>query len=171
MKNPNLDSFLKVDCVLNRIQQLVLVSALSVAATSIASTTTSSSANGNMNVYLTVLKACTVSVSDMNFGEQYSNAGDQTTDATASVICTQGTNYKLTADAAHDYMLNDGNGNKVAYKLYTDQAGQVPMTTGTTETGTGAPQQLKIYGKIAASSLQQAPAGKYKDTVSILVDY
>ncbi|MGF7483547.1 spore coat protein U domain-containing protein [Providencia sp. SP181] len=158
--------------MLNKFQYLALVSTFGVAVTAFASTTTtSSSTNGNMNVYLTVLKACTVSVSDMNFGEQYSNAGDQTTDATASVVCTQGTDYRLTADAAHDYVLNDGNGNKVAYKLYTDQAGQVPMTTGTTETGTGAPQQLKIYGKIAASSLQQAPAGKYKDTVSILVDY
>lgn len=162
----------QVSFVLNKIKYLVLIGAVSVTVSSFASTTTDSKkANGNMNVSLTVLKACTVSVSDMSFGEQYSNAGDRTTDATASVICTQGTEYSLTADAAHDYTLNDGNGNKVAYKLYADEAGQVPMTVGATNTGNGATQELKIYGKIAANSLQQAPAGIYQDTVSILVDY
>lgn len=157
--------------MLKKIKYLSLITVLCTSAGTLASTTTSEQISANMNVYLTVLKACTVSVSDMNFGSQFSNAGEQTTDATASVTCTQGTNYKLTTDAADDYMLEDNSGNKVAYTLYTDQAGKVPMTTGTAETGTGSVQQLKIYGKIAANTLQQAPAGIYKDTVSILVDY
>ena len=153
------------------IKYLGLVAILCASATTFASTITSEKISANMNVYLTVLKACTVSVSDMNFGNQFSNAGEQTTDATASVTCTQGTNYKLTADAADEYALTDNSGNKVSYALYTDQAGKIPMTTGTAETGTGSAQQVKIYGKIAANTLKQAPAGVYKDTVSILVDY
>lgn len=128
-------------------------------------------ASANMNVYLTVLKSCTVSVSDMSFGNQFSNSGDQKTDTNATVTCTPGTGYKLSVDAMKQYELKDNSGNKVTYTLYADQAGKVPMITGTTETGTGSPQQLKIYGKIAADSLQDAHAGIYKDTVSILVDY
>lgn len=153
------------------IKPLIFAVAMSTSVTTFAGTPVSEQVSANMNVYLTVLKACTVSVSDMNFGEQYSTAGDLATDATASVTCTPGTGYKLTADAADDYLLDDGHGNKVTYSLFTDQAGKVPMTTGMAETGTGTAQQLKIYGKIASDSLKQAPAGIYKDTVSILVDY
>ncbi|MEM8422792.1 spore coat U domain-containing protein [Morganella morganii] len=153
------------------IKPLIFAVAMSTSVTTFAGTPVSEQVSANMNVYLTVLKACTVSVSDMNFGEQYSTAGDLDTDVTASVTCTPGTGYKLTADAADDYLLDDGNGHKVTYSLFTDQAGKIPMTTGMAETGTGTAQQLKIYGKIASNSLQQAPAGIYKDTVSILVDY
>lgn len=46
-------------------------------------------ATANMNVSLTVLKACSITASDMSFGKQYSNAGDLSVSTTASVVCTK----------------------------------------------------------------------------------
>lgn len=125
----------------------------------------------NMNVYLTVLKACTVSVSDMDFGQQYSNAGALKSEATASVTCTNGTSYKLSSADTNDFKLMNDQGNSIKYVLYTDSAESELLKDGIAGTGDGTNQQLKIYGKITADDLKLANAGVYKDTVSILVDY
>ncbi|WP_294902023.1 Csu type fimbrial protein [Tatumella sp. UBA2305] len=135
------------------------------------SSTYTAQATANMNVYLTVLKACSISASEMNFGKKYSNAGDLSAEATANVVCTKNTPYKLSSDSSHDYEMSDTSGNKIAYNLYTDQAATTALTSGTTQTGTGLEQNIKIYGQVSANALKVAPAGDYTDTVLLKIDY
>ncbi len=134
-------------------------------------TTYTAQATANMNVSLTVLKACSITAGDMNFGNQYSNAGDLSAEATASVVCTKNTPYKLSSDSSHDYEMSDSSGNKIAYSLYSDEAASTALTSGTTETGTGEEQDLKIYGQVSSGALKVAPAGDYTDTVLLKIDY
>lgn len=125
----------------------------------------------NMNVYLTVLKACSISAGDMNFGTQYSNAGALPAQATASVVCTKNTPYQLSSDSSHDYEMSDKNGDKVAYSLYSDAAKTSALTSGYSQVGTGQEQDLTIYGQVSAAALSAAPAGDYTDTVLLRIDY
>ena len=149
-----------------------LSSALGFTSASYASDSTyTEQATANMNVSLTVLKACSITANDMNFGKQYSNAGDLSVQTTASVICTKNTPYNVSSDSSHDYEMSDTNGDKIAYSLFADQAASTPFTTGTTGTGTGVAQNINIYGKVATAALQVAPAGDYNDTVLLKVDY
>ena len=149
-----------------------LSSSLVFTSASFATTATyTAQATANMNVSLTVLKACSITASDMNFGKQYSNAGDLSVQTTAAVVCTKNTPYELSSDSSHDYEMSDTNGDKIAYSLYADQASSTPFTTGTTGTGTGVAQNINIYGKVGSSALQVAPAGDYTDTVLLSVDY
>ncbi len=136
-----------------------------------ADTTYTAQATANMNVYLTVLKACSITAGDMNFGSQYSNAGALSAEATASVVCTKNTPYELSSDSSHDYEMSDTSGNKIAYSLYSDEAASSALTSGTTNTGTGEEQDIKIYGQVSSDALKVAPAGDYTDTVLLKIDY
>lgn len=128
-------------------------------------------ATANMNVSLTVLKACSITANDMAFGKQYSNAGDLSISTTASVVCTKNTPYKVSSDTSHDYQMSDANGDKIAYSLYADKTATTPFTTGSTGTGSGVTQNINIYGQVSSAALQVAPAGDYTDTVMLTVDY
>lgn len=134
---------------------------------------TPSTATGDMNVKLTVVKSCSVTVDDMDFGSHGSNDGLITTISHANVTCTNGTGYTVGTDASHDYEMQSSDGtNKVAYAIYGDKTGTSNLSQTTIPgTGTGAVQAVPLYGAVTSDALQAAPAGDYSDTVTLTVTY
>ncbi|GAA0487934.1 MULTISPECIES: spore coat U domain-containing protein [Tatumella] len=155
-------------------KSLVLSSLSSALLFSVMAHADTSSATANMNVKLTVQKACTISMGDLDFGTQNSNAGDVSRTATGSVTCTKDTAYNITAASNSGYNLSDTKGDKVSYAIYADANHQTNLSASvasTSGTGTGIAQPVNIYGVINGTSLQTAPVGDYTDKVTLTVNY
>lgn len=133
----------------------------------------------NMNVYLTVVAACNMTVDDMDFGTHASNEGLLRARSNARITCTKGAPYKLTADSSHTYkMVSKTTTDQVSYTLYSDSAGQVPLamdlptdTSEPTGTGSGAVQVVPVYGRVTAADLAAANVGSYSDIVTLQLTY
>jgi len=140
----------------------------------------------DMQVTLTVLKACTLSTNPLKFANAYSNAGAQEANTTATVTCTKDTGYYLTASSANSYNMmgstavgstGKSTSSSIAYTLAATMDGDTTrqdLTTASTDvasTGTGSAQTVTLYGDVTASALQNAPAGDYSDTVTLTVNY
>jgi spore coat protein U-like protein len=132
-------------------------------------------------VRATVAASCTVSVSNMDFGIIDATVVapvDQT--AIISVTCTNASSYTVGLDMG-GHPQNDGpsgrqmtNGvNMLAYGLYHDPAATTGwgLEAGTTATGvgTGGHQTLTVFGQIFSD--QVAFAGRYSDSVMVVVNY
>jgi spore coat protein U-like protein len=149
----------------------------------------SNPATTTFQVKLTVLKACTVTATDLNFGSQDANAAafNEATAGTVTVTCSKTTPYKVgLAPLAANGGTANGTGNmvsttapatnldKVAYTLYSDAARTSPWgnTVGTNTvngTGTGAAAAaLQVYGKVASANVTP---DSYADTVTVNVTY
>ncbi|MBB3195311.1 Csu type fimbrial protein [Roseateles terrae] len=144
-----------------------------------------SSASGSLEVGATIVVACTVSGSTLNFGTaidplQSNGAIDASTNL--SVTCTRTTPYSVALSAgAHAGGLNafgsramKSGTHTLAYQLYLDAARSQVWGNGTnssvyTGTGTGSIQQLTIYGRLP--SVAQAAPGDYSDTVTVTITY
>jgi spore coat protein U-like protein len=144
------------------------------------------SAGGSFQVQATVVSACTVSGSLMNFGAAIDPlAASVPLDAssTLTVQCTNTTPYSVALNAG----LNAGGAanftsramksgsNTLGYQLYLD-AGRSSIWgdgTGTslpvTGTGSGSNQSLTIYGRVP--SLSGVIPGAYTDTVTVTISY
>ncbi len=151
---------------------LVAMPAVAIAATA---TTT-------FQVTATVISVCTVSATDLAFGNYDASAGvpnDNT--STVSVTCSNGSPYTVALDAgtgtgatvAVRRMSNGGN--TLNYSMYTT-AGRTTVwgdgTGGTSTqpgTGNGAGQNFTVYGRIPTG--QFVTAGNYADTVTATVTY
>ncbi len=136
----------------------------------------------SFTVSATVLASCSVSATNLSFGNYTASSGtnlDAT--STVSVTCTNGQAYTIALDGgsvAADVSartMSDGAAHTLAYSLYTD-AGRTTLwgdgTSGTSTvagTGDGTQQDATVYGRIAAS--QFAAAGSYTDTVTVTVSY
>jgi len=141
---------------------------------------------GTMPVIATVISACAVSASVLNFGTSI----DPTTailpvDATStmSVTCTATTAYTIALDAG----LNAAGAtnfsaraikfgaNTIGYQVYTAAGRTTVWGDGTASTstvggtGNGLLQTLTVYGRLPA--LSGAVPGIYTDTVTITITY
>lgn len=151
---------------------LVAMPAVGIAATA---TTT-------FQVTATVISVCTVSATDLAFGNYDASAGapnDNT--STVSVTCSNGSPYTVALNAgtgtgatvAVRRMSNGGN--TLDYSMYTT-AGRTTVwadgTGGTSTqagTGNGAGQNFTVFGRIPTG--QFVTAGNYADTVTATVTY
>lgn len=138
-------------------------------------------ASTTMNVTATVLSTCTVSATDLGFGNYNPISGADLDGATSiSVTCTNGTSYNVgisTGAGAGATVavrkMTDG-ANTLNYTLYRD-AGRtnvwgVTIATDTlTGTGSGAAQPIDVYGRVPGG--QTVASGGYTDTVTITVTY
>jgi len=103
---------------------------------------------------------------------------------TVTVTCTSGdaTNITLgqganaangSTDAAPLRQMKDSGTDVLSYALYQDSARTTAWgntsATGVDETGTGAAQNVTVYGAVAAG--QNVPAGSYSDTVVATVTF
>ncbi|MBQ1766983.1 MAG: spore coat protein U domain-containing protein [Aquincola sp.] len=134
----------------------------------------------------TVVSACTVSGSLLNFGsaiDALSAAVPVDASSTLAVQCTNTTPYAVSLSAG----VNAGGGtnfasrtmkngsHSMAYQLYTDASRATVWGDGTasssqvTGTGSGSSQTLTIYGRIP--SLTGAVPGTYSDTVTVTISY
>jgi spore coat protein U-like protein len=126
----------------------------------------------------TVMATCTVSATDLNFGNYSGTQIDTTT--TISVTCTNSTSWYVN--------LNDGfnpgngftpqmsgpNGTLLYYSKYQDAArtqywGNTYNYDGEGGTGTGLAQSLTAYARLFGGA--NVPQGAYSDTIGVTVTY
>jgi len=149
---------------------------------------------GSMSVTATVLPACTVSTTPLDFGTLSTTSQTPAT-STITVNCDQGTPYRIDIDAGlynigvngfdYRYMKKTGTApadgtNTARYHLYQDigltilwgDNGATFCPTcaapGKTGTGTGTADIHTVYGMAPASI--NGP-GSYSDTVTVTVNY
>lgn len=129
---------------------------------------------------VTVLPVCTVTATDLNFGNAGLLAGSNH-DGTSSisVTCVSDTQYKigldngLHANGTTRRMLGSG-GQLVRYELYSNNGrttrwGNTPTVDTVDKTGNGNAQTATVYGRVPA---QSTPAsGTYTDTITVTVTY
>lgn len=143
------------------------------------------SSSASMSVSALVSDNCTISAAALSFGA-YDPASGTATDGSANltVQCTldasaniqlgQGANADTgSTDAAPLRRLADGAGNFLSYQLDQDAAHMTTWGntagTGMAHTGTGASEQITVYGRIAAS--QNVPAGSFADSVLATINF
>jgi len=168
-----------------RLLGLTVASALSLAASSGVQAGTATS---SLSVTATVSANCTITTQPVAFGAydpivaNATNPLDGT--GTVTVTCTNGSAATITldqgadpaggsSDAAPLRQMKDSGTDVLAYSLYQDTARTTVWgnTTGTgvAVTGTGAVDNVTVYGAVAAG--QNVPATSYSDTVTATVTF
>lgn len=137
-------------------------------------------ATSSMTVQALVTGACSVSSTDVNFGNVSSLAQPIEAVGTLSATCTQGTPYAIglsggTSGATNpaQRMMSGGSG-QVTYGLYRNAAhtlgwGNTAGVDAAAGVGTGAAQTYTIYGQIPAQAARQP--GAYSDTIVVTLSY
>lgn len=136
-------------------------------------------------VNATVVSACTVSGTTLNFGNSIDPLAAATpldSSSTLSVQCTNTTPYTVALNAGSNAggASNFGartmkaGSNTLGYQLYLDNGRSTVWGDGTGSstvagTGTGSTQSLTIYGRLP--SLSGVVPGSYTDTVTVTVSY
>lgn len=143
--------------------------------------------NGSFNftVSATVIKACTVTASNLNFGtvDRITNPGNIDAQSSVNVTCTYNTPYTVGLTPSNNASNGSGvmnptggipsNSDTVPYGLYRDAArsNQWGNQTGTNTvagTGGGSSQQITVYGRVP--NINYRP-DSYLDTVTVRVNY
>ena len=140
------------------------------------------SSSGQFNVTATVLSACSVSSTDLVFGNYSASAASPTyVSNTVSITCTNNLPYTVALDGGQTAgnvaarTLTDGASHYLKYFLYTASNHATLWGDGTSGTstvggtGTGSGQTLSVYGAIPAA--QYVNAGSYTDKVTVTVNY
>lgn len=145
-------------------------------------------ATSNLSVTATVSANCTISTAPVAFGAYDPVSANATTalngSGTITVTCTSGSTGTITlgqgsnpaggsTDAAPARQMKDAGTDVLAYALYQD-SGRTTVWgntagTGVADVGTGAVQNVTVYGAVAAG--QNVPAGSYSDTVLATVTF
>ncbi|EIL93824.1 Csu type fimbrial protein [Rhodanobacter spathiphylli] len=134
-----------------------------------------------INATATVQKACTVTATDLNFGNVADLLSLANHDGTSSVgvRCVNGTAYKIGLDDGQHaiggvrHMAGPG-GQVIQYGLYRDGGrtqhwGATPGTDTVDGTGDGNSHATTVYGRVP---MQGTPsAGDYADTITVTVTY
>ncbi len=142
-----------------------------------------STATTSFAVTATVVKACVVSATPVLFGTYNPVGAASTATGVLTVSCTPTTSYTTALNAgtgagatvASRKMTGLTATNTLAYALYQDLAhtvnwGNTPGTdTPAAVTGTGLPQNVNVYGQIAAGTT--GAFDTYTDTVTVTVTY
>lgn len=143
------------------------------------------SATGNFQVSATVVSACSVSATTLNFGSAIDpTAAALPLDAstTMTVLCTATTPYSVALNAGANAggasnftarQIKNGT-HTLGYQLYLDGTRATVWGDGTASStlpgvGIGSNQTLTIYGRLP--SLTGAAPGTYTDTVTVTISY
>ena len=154
------------------------IALLAVAAAAFVSTGVSAqtaTASDPLDVTATVVESCSVTTTDMSFGN-YDHLAGTTSTATVSVTCSSGTGFEILLgdgdNFATDRRMKNGTTNFLAYTLKdptnASNWGGV-ADSGVSATADGSVQPFTVNGAIAAG--QTVPAGAYVDQVSVTVAY
>lgn len=137
-------------------------------------------ASTSFSVTATVVSACNVSATSVNFGSTGLLASNSDAQGTLSIQCSPSLPYTVSLDGGTSGATDPTqrkmslSGAKVTYGLYRDAArtlgwGSTIGTNTTSGTGTGNTQTQTVYGRIAA---QTTPTpGSYTDSVVVTVGY
>jgi len=135
-------------------------------------------ATAQFSVTATIVKDCTVSASNLAFGNYTGAVKNSTT--SVSVTCTSGTTYTvgLSAGLASGATVTTRkmqNGSALlSYGLFTNSGhtinwGNTSATNWVSGTGSGSSQAITVYGQIPAA--QYVTPGSYTDTITVSVTY
>lgn len=133
-------------------------------------------ATAPFSVSASVVANCLLEAADLDFGTAGIIGSNIDAQTQLDITCTPGTGYSIGIDGggSHDpdnRVLRSG-GHTVSYGLYSDPGRTTPWGTGAGDTvdytGTGAQQQLGVYGRIPP---QPAAPGAYTDTVVVTITY
>jgi len=139
------------------------------------------SSSAQFQVSATAVESCKVFAADLAFGNYDPLLAVPTDGAsTVTVTCTVDTGYLIGLDRglgsgatiATRKMTSDGN--VLGYSLYRDAArtrvwGETAGMDAVAGTGTGAPAEYQVYGRIPAR--QSVRRGTYIDTITVSVTY
>ncbi|HEY1141231.1 MAG TPA: spore coat protein U domain-containing protein [Lysobacter sp.] len=134
-------------------------------------------------VSATVAANCTISTTNVDFGQSGLLASPVNATGVVSTTCTKGSNFTLALNAgsgagatlAQRRMTRSGGGETLTYALYTDSGRTQVWGDGTggsstlANTGTGAIQTSTIYGTLPVQAAP--PPGSYVDTVTVTVTF
>ncbi len=139
-------------------------------------------ATATFQVTATVIATCTVSATDLAFGNYDPVTATPTSGtSTVAVTCTNGASYTVGLDngghfsSSTRHMIGGfGGTEELAYGLYQDSGHSTAWgnTIGVDTyagTGTGAAQNLTVYGLIPAQ--QAVHTGAFSDTINVTVTY
>lgn len=132
--------------------------------------------NSSMTVSATVTANCVMRANALNFGNYTGNVNSAT--SSIQVTCTNGVPYSVILGSGNSgSVLNrtmSNGSNTLPYGLYKDSShssnwGQTAGIGDHTGTGSGAAQNITVYGVIKAGIT--APVGNYTDTVLVTINY
>ncbi|UXH79395.1 Csu type fimbrial protein [Roseateles amylovorans] len=168
------------------IQRIAVGLALMATAAATSVTATASTVGTTFQVTATIVSACTVSGSTLNFGSAIDPLATATPldgTSTLTVTCSNTTPYAVALNAGANAggasnfsartMTNGAN--TLAYQLYLDSGRSTVWGDGTASsstkagTGSGSAQTLSVYGRIP--SLANVVPGAYTDTVTVTITY
>lgn len=138
-------------------------------------------ATSTFTVSITLQASCVISsTGPLAFGNQGVLNSAVNASSTLGVQCTSSTPFNVglnagaTAGATTTTRLLSSGANTVGYKIYSDSGrtslwGNTVGTDTVSQTGTGAVQNVTLYGQVPA---QATPApGSYSDTVTVTITY
>lgn len=120
---------------------------------------------GTLTVQVRVNGTCVVGASTLNFGQWDDLSAARNGSTTVAVTCPTGQTYSVSVPTANQTMTSGAN--SITYRVAMDAG----LTAGTlaNQTGTGAAQNVTVYGQIPIAT---APAaGVYTGTVTVTVSY
>ena len=126
--------------------------------------------SATMAVNATVVGACVISTSPLNF-PAYNGSSDIDAVTTIAVTCSNGQTYRVFSPTTPRRMTGPG-GAVLNYSLFTNasRTTELPFdATGTQRTGTGFAQNIDLFGRIPAS--QSVAPGSFSQTVTVVVDF
>ncbi len=135
-------------------------------------------ATSSIAVTATVESACAISATPLAF-TAFTGTAVVDGEATLTVTCSNAADYVIglgagTGGTAAQRVMTGPAGATLNYGLYQEAAHTTSWgdTTGTTVggTGTGAAQDITVYGEIAANQLTSS-VGDYTDTVAVTITY
>ena len=151
----------------------------------IASGAHAASVGSTIDISTTVVAACSVSTSPVDFGD-YDTVTPLYANGSIDVTCTDGAPYNIALDGGANFdaptnsrYLSDGGANSMQYAVYANAA--LTTTWGDTDfantnpwpslsdTGNGAVQPHTVYGELYHG--QDVPLGSYSDVLTVTVYY
>ena len=144
-----------------------------------------------MNVTTNISATCTMSNTDLDFGDYDANASqDLLATATITTTCTSGTPADVIMDNGqhstreqrivgrsfrttyYRHMSNAGSDSKLQYELYIDEIHTFVWSSSLSQEidGSGASEDLSVYAKVFKNQLDAA-AGSYTDTINMTLNY
>jgi spore coat protein U-like protein len=138
--------------------------------------------NGNLTVQITITAACQInSAGPLNFGSNGVLSTDVDVNTTIVVQCTSGVPFNLglgpgagTGATLANRLMTGPSSATIGYSLYTTAGrttvwGNTSATNWQPGTGTGAPQNFTVYGRVPPQTTPAA--GTYSDTVAVTLTY
>lgn len=163
-------------------QALRAIAAAAVASIVAASTTQAATSSATFTVNANVLAVCSVSATNLNFGDYNAVVGSANNATSAlSVTCTNGQGYTIALDAgtssgaAVNARKMTSGVHTLNYGLYTNSGrstiwGDGTLSTATVAgTGNGSAQSVTVYAQLPTG--QHVADGSYADTITVTLTY